>query len=174
MPDGEKEYRTFVGSMLSIATFTTILIYGMVKISKLATYEDYKILTREEEGYFAETEFFDFSDGFVVAAGIFDATSSNRSRNTTDTIPPEIGAFGFYIKRFGQAGGLYWEPVETRWCTSEDFNLDPDEENPDSRFFKTKNTAGDVRDFGHMLQCPVNPADMAIFGNYESGQATNL
>ena len=156
LPDGKNEYRTFVGATLSLFTVVIVLIYGSFKIQQLVDLEDYKVQLRQEDDAFGETEKFGFDEGFVVAAGILSAFEWEDESTPVEEVPPEIGAFGFYIKHFSQEAGLHWTKVPTRPCTAKDFDFDPDESNPDSLFLKTVRTRGDVKDFGLFLLCAVN------------------
>ena len=155
LPDGKNEYRTFVGATLSLFTIVIVLIYGSFKIQQLVDLEDYKVQLREEDDAFKDNEKFGFDDGFAVAAGIVSADDYEGDTKVKD-VPPEIGAFGFYIKHFNQEDGLFWTKVPSRYCTEKDFDTDPENPNPDSIFLPTRRTAGDVSYFGKFLKCAVN------------------
>ena len=126
--------------------------------------------------FYEETDEFRESHGFTIAAGIIAwetlATSHENWRKSRIKIPPEIGALKFYYKIFDPVSGVYWKSIETEWCEQKDFDVES-ESNPDSRFFKTLRTQGDVRDFGPHLRCPVGP-ELMIYGSYESSVAQNL
>ena len=93
LPDGRDTYRTFVGFVLSIFTFTTMMAYGSYKVTQLLDYENYVVQQRDFENKFDMNSTFGSSDQFAVAAGIFD----HKSRATKlKKIDPEIGALKFY------------------------------------------------------------------------------
>mmetsp|Transcript_25997 Transcript_25997/g.32418 ORF Transcript_25997/g.32418 Transcript_25997/m.32418 type:complete len:102 (+) Transcript_25997:83-388(+) len=87
LPDGKNEYRTFVGSVLSLLTVCIVLAYGSFKVLELVSLSNYKIQTREEEKAFAETDPLDESQDFVIAAGIIGRFGERVE------VPPEIGKF---------------------------------------------------------------------------------
>jgi len=43
LPDGTNQYRTFLGSMLSITTLLAVVLFAAYKLVTLITFEDFKI-----------------------------------------------------------------------------------------------------------------------------------
>ena len=90
-------------------------------------------------------------------------------------VPPEIGAMRFYKKSWGDNAWFSFTEIETRPCTRADFDYEPLEgeelnaENP--TFYRTSNTAFDLRLYGLSMKCVKNPDDMVIWGNYNTGNA---
>lgn len=52
MPDHRDRYRTILGSLLSILTFTLIIGYGTYKITDLIDYKEFKLLKFEKENFY--------------------------------------------------------------------------------------------------------------------------
>ena len=178
LPDGKNEYRTFTGAMLSILTIMVVLTYASFKFNAMIMREEFNLRSMDLASDFLETERFDESHGFIVAAGViaYQTLSTSSYQNWRDSrieIPPEIGAFNFYFKVFDPINGVQWKQIETKWCEPEDFDVE-DYPNPRSRFYKTLRTVGDVRDFGPHLRCPVDTEDFMIYGSYETSVAQNF
>ena len=102
LPDGQNQYRTFTGAMLSIFTVCVVLAYASFKISTMVSKDDYKVRTLDQAGDFEDTKMFGEDNGFIIAAGVilpntlpatYDGWRESRPR-----IPPEIGAFNLYYK----------------------------------------------------------------------------
>lgn len=70
--------------------------------------------------------------------------------------------------------GIWWEDVDSRYCTHEDFDYKSGETNPDSRFYKTTKNAQDIEIYGHLLLCPTQAEDLYTFGNYNTAEAANF
>ena len=52
MPDHRDRYRTILGAVLSIMTFTLIVSYGSYKVTDLIEYQDFKLLKFEKENFY--------------------------------------------------------------------------------------------------------------------------
>ena len=171
LPDGFNEYRTFTGSILSIFTICVVLAYASFKITTMVKKDDYKVRTLDQVGGFEETERFGEDNGFLIAAGIIsiDTEPANSDypnwRESRLEVPPEIGAFNLYYKVFDLVKGVRWKKIKTRWCEPEDFDAE-EEPNPNSRFYRTLRTKGDVFDFGPHLRCPLESENFNIYGSY--------
>ena len=99
LPDGEDEYRSFLGSLLSLLTAILLVGYGAYKIEELATNSDYKIQIHDQRYYYDADDEFTFEDhGFMIAAAI---TASDG--NPDDITDPEIGEVKFVMKTFDEA-----------------------------------------------------------------------
>ena len=115
---------------------------------------------------------FEQSDGFIVAAAVTGYTGA------IEFVPPEIGALRFYNKSWGNNAWFSFTEIETRPCTRADFNYEPrpgeegNSENP--MFYRTTNTANDLRMYGLSMKCVKDPKDMAVWGNYNTGNAGNF
>ena len=70
LPDGNDEYRTLCGSILSIFTFAFVGLYAAYKLLTLLSYQDYKIQERQQLMYFDATDAFGSEDSFALAIGI--------------------------------------------------------------------------------------------------------
>lgn len=159
--------------MLSIFTIIVVLAYASFKFIAMISHEDYKVRTMNLDGFFEDTDPFDHSHGFMIAAGIF----GNQERTsmydyweeTRIEIPPEIGEFNIYVKIYDWHNGRRNIPIETEWCTAEDFDAN-EESNSNSRFYKTLHTNRDVIDYGPHLRCPVDVNNLSIYGNYETNE----
>ena len=58
MPDGESEYKSFLGSILSIMTLLTLLSYASYKFTALISYSDYKVQVSDQENFYTDEDFF--------------------------------------------------------------------------------------------------------------------
>lgn len=47
LPDGKTQYRTLLGSILSIITIVVVMSYGSIKMASMVNYSDYKVQVRE-------------------------------------------------------------------------------------------------------------------------------
>ena len=120
LPDGHDTYRTLIGSLLSLLTFVTLLMYGSYKVTRLVQSEDYKVSMHVLEDHFASNETFGSTDGFVVAAAMTRFDGSNE-----DITDPEIGEIRFYLKHWDvddPSYNLNFTELETKVCQSTDFN----------------------------------------------------
>ena len=144
----------------------------------MVSLNDYKIQLRAEENEYEATERFGEEEGFALAAGVVSTNSDDwddeAGRYLHKEIPPEIGSLKFYVKRFGQGFDMYWDEIDSRQCTDDDFDYNKDESNPKSRFFKTVTTYADVKEFGLYLNCAKTKEDFYTFGNYDVAEAGNL
>ena len=52
LPDRQDRYRTFIGSLLSIFTFTVLTLFALYRIITMLSMEDYKIQVHELENYY--------------------------------------------------------------------------------------------------------------------------
>lgn len=116
LPDGKNQYRTVAGSLLSIISVLLIFSYASYKYTKMVSLQNYKTHTMELDDFFGPTEGFTAGDGFLVAAGVINWDGKNEE-NPPIEIPPEIGSFSFQYKKFDPINGLYWERIESRYCT---------------------------------------------------------
>ena len=91
MPDHRDRYRTILGSVLSIITFTLILGYGSYKITNLIDYDDFKLLKFEKENFYDMKEPFTSKEGLMIAAAI---SGYDSERNPIED--PEVGTIKFY------------------------------------------------------------------------------
>ena len=70
LPDGKYEYRTFTGAILTIFTFMIMISYSLFKLTMMVTREDNKVRQMDLAGYYEDTDEFNESHGFDIAAGI--------------------------------------------------------------------------------------------------------
>ena len=70
MPDGEGQYKSFLGSIFSIITLLTMLSYASYKFTALISYSDYKIQVSDQENFYTDEDFFGNENGFMFAAGV--------------------------------------------------------------------------------------------------------
>ena len=91
MPDHRDRYRTILGAMLTIITFTLILGYGSYKVTDLIEYNDFKLLKFEKENFYDMREPFTSNEGLMVAAAI-----TGYDSNKIPIEDPEVGTIKFY------------------------------------------------------------------------------
>ena len=71
LPDNQDQYRTFLGSILSIFTVVIILTYTGYKMAQLASTEEFKIQLRQKDYFYdPKSVFSSQSDHFNLAAAI--------------------------------------------------------------------------------------------------------
>ena len=70
LPDGRPDYRTLAGAFLSLVTIFIVIAFGSYKVQLLLGRDDFKIQRHVEEFLFDQTEQFDISQGFAIAAAL--------------------------------------------------------------------------------------------------------
>ena len=87
------------------------------------------------KNHFAETDKFDYSQGFNIAVGL-----SGWSENVENELPPEIGYIGYggSLWSINDEGTLVddWWDFETHTCSREELGLTDDESK--AKFFPAK------------------------------------
>ena len=136
MPDHRENYRSVLGSFLSILTFTLVLGYAGYKFIDLIEYNDYKLMQVVQENAYNMREPFGSKDGFQVAAAI---TSYDSNRIPEED--PEIGEIKLIRKTWDvedidSGGALIFNEIPTRPCTEYDFAG-----HEDSLFYPPKETS---------------------------------
>lgn len=109
-------YRTFLGSILSIITFITILSFAVYRLEALKSRDDYQVQLRDEVSFFTDSDRFGHEQGLRVAFGI--------SNDYLNNIPedPSIGTFSFQMHTWGTEENKDYNivPVESKPCKAED------------------------------------------------------
>lgn len=100
----------------------------------------------------------------MIAAGITGYDGKQEA------LPPQIGAVKFYRKTWAENANIKFDEIPTRPCTDSDFDYGEDG-NKEALFFETVETAGDLESYGPQMRCLVNPDDISIHGNYNTGNA---
>ena len=136
MPDHRGKYRSLLGSLLSVITFTLVLGYAGYKFIDLIEYNDYKLMKIVQENAYDMREPFGSRDGFQLAAAI---TSYNS--NTEPEEDPEIGTIKLIKKTWDvedidSGGSLQFKEIPLRPCTEYDFAG-----HDDSAFYPPKSTS---------------------------------
>ena len=145
-------------------TIFVILLYASYKLTILVSASDYKIMNRIEDNHFADTDAFGNEDGFSIAAAVTGFVGA------IERVPPKIGNLRFYRKSWGGESWLKFEMIETRPCVRDDFDYgEKRSDNP--LFYRTENTVKDLDMYGLSMSCPKNPADISVWGNYNTGAA---
>ena len=93
LPDHNENYRTFVGSILSLLTMTILLAYMIYKAQILFELDDYSLEKAYEENFFPSDEAFSQKDGFYIAAAL-----TNYDGSSEVIEDPTIGTLKMYIK----------------------------------------------------------------------------
>ena len=97
LPDEKANYRTFLGSLLSLLTIFLLIGFAAYKLTAISVNSDYKIQLHDQKFFYDASDEFTFQDhGFMVAAAI---TAYDGS--PADITDPEIGEVKFYMKKFG-------------------------------------------------------------------------
>ena len=169
MPDHRNQYRTILGSFLSIVTFMLVLGYAGYKFTDLVEFNDYKLMKVEQENYYGMRDPFGSKHGFMIAASV--------SRYDGDTEPiedDEIGTVKLIKKTWdaddiNSGGALTFKEIPTRPCTYEDFHGE------DPLFYDTKETSiGDLSIHWRKFKCIKEGHEFELFGNYDTQAASNL
>ena len=100
MPDHRDRYRTLLGAFLSLITLVLVTMYAGYKFNDLMHYNDYKLMKVDQENYYDMRDHFGSSDGFLLAAGVTDYSSSQEPVED-----PEIGTIKL-IKKTWDATNL--------------------------------------------------------------------
>lgn len=64
LPDEQSQYRSFLGSVLSIFTVALIASFATWKLDVLISYDDYKVRVHDQESFYPDDEAFGSVDGF--------------------------------------------------------------------------------------------------------------
>lgn len=114
LPDHNEQYRTFLGSVLSLITFALMGFYSVYKMMTLFALADYRIMQATSDNYFDVLPGFSGDDGFSIAAGI---TAYDGSPDPIED--PEIGTLKIYLKYWGMPDlgeGFGFKELETELC----------------------------------------------------------
>ena len=124
LPDGEEYYKTCTGGFCSLTFFLILLAYSAATGVQFFAKDNYKIVKRENEGIYLNSNYtFGYDNGFAAAAGVW------LNPDSISAIDPnldhhEIGQIKFVMK--------YWEDLDesvkfreldSRLCTDEDFKV---------------------------------------------------
>ena len=101
LPDGNEEYRTLCGSLLSVLTYLLVGLYGLYKLFTLFSYEDYKVQERQQVNYFDALDAFGSEDSFAFAIGVISYDGSGEPIED-----PSIGQVNFFVKSWGENAPL--------------------------------------------------------------------
>ena len=72
LPNVAKEYKSLIGSILTMMTIITVALYGVYKWVQLLDKEETSLSQRIIEGYFDKNEHtFNQEEGFNIAVGIY-------------------------------------------------------------------------------------------------------
>ena len=151
-------------------TLILVLAYGGYKLTDLMDYNDYKLMKVEQENFYDMRDSFGSPDGFLLAAGVTDYSSSKEPVED-----PEIGTIKLIKKTWDATnldggGALSFAEIPTRPCTAKDFF-----EKSDSSFFPTKKTSiGDIELQQRKFKCIDTGLAYELFGNYDTQTASNL
>ena len=97
LPNGEDEYRSFLGSFPSLLLAMLLLGYATYKIEGLTLNSDYKTQIHDQRYFYDAADEFTFEeDGFMIAVAI--TAYDGSSDNITD---PEVGELKFVMKTWG-------------------------------------------------------------------------
>ena len=169
LPDGQAQYRTFLGTMLSLLTFFVVVTYAGYKLRDLFEYGQYKVQLRELTDLYDEKEQFGEKDGLMFAAGL---TAYDGSSESVED--PQYGHLVFIYKRWGLNTSTKNNEIETKGCTEDDLN-DNQDSNPDSPFYRLRYRDQSILDsYGPKMKCFKDPSQLAIWGNFDSSQAQNF
>lgn len=70
MPDSREQYRTFLGTALSLFTMLVMCAYLSYRIMVVVIKDEYTVMEYTEENHFEIFPGFSVGDGFKVAAGV--------------------------------------------------------------------------------------------------------
>ena len=165
LPDRQFQYRSLVGSCLSIFTVITIISYCSFKLHSLVTFGDFEVQTRDQESYFDQVdEFGATNDHFMIAAAV-----SSFDGMADDITDPKIGKVKFYLKSWGggfnsMSDGLFKE-IPSHLCPSSVFNNDAsdedDKETKAGNFYPTNDASlTNSLIYGPKLRCAQNIDDL--------------
>ena len=172
LPDKEDQYSTFLGSLLSLATMVTLVIFAAYKLVDHFGDKDYTILVHEKKLFFDESEEFSYyGNNFMVAAAV---TSLDGSPE--DITDPEIGAIKFYRKQWSAEIDFGFEEIETVPCKDTDyFGPSGKGDLQGAAFLPLRSQYHwhfDV--YGPKLLCPKDLNDVVVKGNYDTDATSNL
>ena len=72
LPNGQKKYRSLIGSILTVLTVVGVAMYGIYKLELLFSRADSQVSLIVEEGYFENhNSTFTQANGFNIAVGIY-------------------------------------------------------------------------------------------------------
>ena len=96
LPDGKQEYRTFIGSILSLITVLIFLPYLVWKMEVIFSQEDFKVYTKELQNFYTQDDKFGMGQNFMIAAGI---TAYDGSPADEEDL--SVGKLRFIMKVWG-------------------------------------------------------------------------
>ena len=136
LPDHEQNYRTFLGSILTLITWITLGMYICYKFLILWNIEEYSLQEAFVEDYFESDETFTSENGFMIAAAVtsYDGKSDDIEDETIGTIKMYYKQWDVYDE---ENGGLRFTQIPLRPCLPSDFNT-VDGSNEASKFYPTE------------------------------------
>lgn len=171
LPDHNEQYRTFLGSILSLITFLIMGFYSVYKIMTLFAITDYRIMKATSENYFDVLPGFSERDGFSIAAAV---TAYDGSPEPIED--PEIGTLKIYLKywghpQFGEDFGF--KELKTELCDpARDFNNLEGTVSTAPFYALNKVSVSDLDKYGPKMKCIAEPYE--IFGDFNTNMASNL
>lgn len=121
------------------------------------------------ENYYSLDDDFGLQDDFMLAAAL---TAYDGSPEPITDL--SIGRLRFIKKRFGRGiSRVEFEDIETSFCNRTE--LLEGSLTPTSNFFELAEIIKeDSQLYGPKMLCASDPADLSIYGNYDSEKASNL
>ena len=125
---GELFFKTNMGAALSILLYISLFAYGVRQVNKIYGFADTIIFESTSLSQFTYHDRFGTQDGLQFAWGIM-AYDSNQE-NIED---PDIGVMHAFTYGW-RTGGLFFNEVKTRPCTSSDFNFEDNFTTPSKNY----------------------------------------
>ena len=159
LPDNQRSYRTFLGSVMSLITFMILTFYAAYKITELVDHTDFQLQVASSENHFKPYDAFSSEHGFVIGAAV-----TSYDQNPESIEDEEIGTVKFYMKTWNVAKneGLNFRELVLGPCPMRGF------------FYRTnENSQGDFSHYGRKMKCIADDS-FFIAGNYNTFEASQL
>ena len=138
LPNGAKEYKSLIGSVMTLLTIITVALYAVYKWQLLVDKEETSLTLKIKENYYdTRQHVFDQDSGFNIALGIY------KDMSRTELFQDDsYGKFAVYnvdvlIGKDGEDVN-YKKPVPLRNCNVDDIPL-ANEPSEKTSFYKIRN-----------------------------------
>ena len=168
LPNGAKEYKSLIGSIMTLITVITVCLYGIYKLQLLIDKEETSFSTRIDEGYFINKNItIDKAYGFNIAVGLYE--NLDRTKIYNDETYGKLHVYNSEVTMDSEGKSMVNKnEVSLRNCTAIDIPLSH-EKSSNATFYTLKNEKYvDLESVRKQMFCLENP--VKIYGERGSSQ----
>ena len=174
LPGGSETYNTWIGALMSILLFITLIAYGGLQMERLLAFGDTVVTMSVRNAHFSAADLvndgFSSDEGMKFAFGItaYDGEQESIEDPRYGTVKATLNTWGFAAQGEMSVGGEF----ETHTCSKEELGLVVGQEDKSEFYPIHTNSRKDTAFYHKKLKCI--DENIHIQGDYNSEKAKVL